>query len=57
MSETPGKVRHPGPRLGEHTDDVLRELLGLSEARLRELHKAGVIEPAPGKPSSKRASA
>jgi len=57
MSGTPGQVRHPGPRLGEHTDDVLREVLGLSEARLRELHAAGVIEPQPGKPSTKRAAA
>ena len=57
LSETPGKVRHPGPRLGEHTDEVLREVLGLSEARLRELHASGVIEAQPGKPSSKRAAA
>jgi formyl-CoA transferase len=57
MSETPGKVRHAGPRLGEHTDDVLREVLGLSEARLRELHQSGVIEPSPGKPSTKRVAA
>ena len=57
MSETPGRVDHPAPRLGEHTDEVLREILGLSEAQLRELHACGVIEPAPGKPSSKRAAA
>jgi crotonobetainyl-CoA:carnitine CoA-transferase CaiB-like acyl-CoA transferase len=57
MSETPGRVRHPGPRLGQHTDDVLRELLGLSDERLRALHAAGVIEPSPGNPSSKRAAA
>jgi len=57
MSDTPGKVRHPGPRLGENTDDVLREVLGLSDARLKELHTAGVIEPSPGKPSTKRAAA
>jgi formyl-CoA transferase/succinyl-CoA--D-citramalate CoA-transferase len=25
---TPGDIRHPGPRLGEHTDEVLHELLG-----------------------------
>jgi formyl-CoA transferase len=57
MSETPGKVGHPGPRLGQHTDEVLRELLGLSDEHLRRLHETGVIEPAPGKRSTKRAAA
>ena len=57
MSQTPGKVRHPGPRLGEHTDDVLREILELPDQRIRDLHRSGVIEPAPGKPSTKRAAA
>jgi crotonobetainyl-CoA:carnitine CoA-transferase CaiB-like acyl-CoA transferase len=33
----------PPPRLGAHTDEVLSEVLGLSEQRLQELRKAGVI--------------
>ena len=31
------------PMLGEHTDAVLRELLGCDDARLRELRESGVI--------------
>ncbi|HTK00361.1 MAG TPA: CoA transferase [Bordetella sp.] len=49
MSETPGRVSHPGPRLGAHTREVLQEVLGFSDARLDELHKAGVTAPG-GKP-------
>ena len=42
LSETPGKVRWPGPALGEHTDQVLGEL-GLSAERIAELRARGVI--------------
>jgi crotonobetainyl-CoA:carnitine CoA-transferase CaiB-like acyl-CoA transferase len=31
------------PGLGEHTDQVLREILGMQEARIKELRKEGVI--------------
>lgn len=33
----------PAPLLGEHTDDVLKEVLGCPEERLRTLREAGVI--------------
>jgi len=46
MSETPGAVRHPGPRLGQHTEAVLREVLGYDDARIRSLHDAGITAPA-----------
>ncbi len=29
FSATPGTIRHPGPSLGQHTDEVLAELLGV----------------------------
>ena len=32
-----------GPRLGEHTDEVLAELCGYGEDRLRQLHESGVL--------------
>ena len=32
------------PLLGRHTDEVLRGDLGLSDAELRGLHAAGVVE-------------
>ena len=43
MSETPGSIRHPAPLLGEHTEQVLRERLGLSDEEIERLHTAGVI--------------
>jgi 2-methylfumaryl-CoA isomerase len=33
----------PAPRLGEHTDEILLDLLGLSEGELGRLHDAGVV--------------
>jgi formyl-CoA transferase len=43
LSETPGEVRWPGPALGEHTDEVLGRVAGLSEAAIADLRKAGAI--------------
>ena len=37
-----GHVR-PAPRLGEHTDEVLADVLGLSAAEIGRLHDAGVV--------------
>jgi len=43
LSETPARVGGPGPLLGEHTDEVLAELLGSSEDELRALREEGVL--------------
>jgi crotonobetainyl-CoA:carnitine CoA-transferase CaiB-like acyl-CoA transferase len=42
---TEGEIRDPrrAPRLGEHTDDVLREVLGYGEGTIARLRAAGVI--------------
>jgi len=43
FSESKCSIRLPPPMLGEHTDAVLSELLGLDKGRLDMLHKEGVI--------------
>ena len=43
LSATPGKVRWPGPALGQHTDEVLAARAGCSPQKLAELRAAGVI--------------
>jgi formyl-CoA transferase len=42
MGLTPGGTRWLGPRLGEHTDEVLREL-GYDAGKLRDLKARGVV--------------
>jgi formyl-CoA transferase/succinyl-CoA--D-citramalate CoA-transferase len=42
---TPGAVRHAGPRLGEHTDDVLREVARLDADDVDQLRAAGLLGP------------
>ncbi|HEV2780050.1 MAG TPA: CoA transferase [Actinophytocola sp.] len=41
LSETPGRIRRPPPRLGEHTDEVLAAA-GLSTDEIRSLRTGGV---------------
>ena len=43
FSETPIEYRAPPPLLGEHTDDVLGELLGLDAGEIARLREGGVI--------------
>ena len=43
LSGTPGGVRGPAPRLGQDTDAVLTELLGLGPPEIHELRVAGVV--------------
>jgi crotonobetainyl-CoA:carnitine CoA-transferase CaiB-like acyl-CoA transferase len=43
MSETPGTIRRPAPLLGEHTERVLRDRLGLSSDEIARLKGVGAI--------------
>ncbi|MBN1686105.1 MAG: CoA transferase [Spirochaetales bacterium] len=43
MSATPGEVYAPAPRLGEHSIEVLREVLGYGEEAIRALRETKVI--------------
>ncbi|NQV48661.1 MAG: CoA transferase [Rhodospirillaceae bacterium] len=43
MSATPVSYRRPPPTLGQHTDEVLAELLGLTTSELEKLKKDGLI--------------
>jgi crotonobetainyl-CoA:carnitine CoA-transferase CaiB-like acyl-CoA transferase len=43
LSESPGEVRLPPPKLGEHTADILHEVLGLDDDTLAAYRAQGVI--------------
>mgnify|MGYP003329975909 CR=1 FL=1 len=42
LSETPGKLRHVGPVLGEHNEEIYRDL-GVSSVELTELKIQGIV--------------
>lgn len=44
LSKTPGEIRMPSPCLGEHTEYVCREILGISDEEFIELFQDGVFE-------------
>ncbi len=43
LSDTPGAVRSAPPLLGQHTDTILRDDLGLSEEAIAQLRAAGAV--------------
>lgn len=43
LSATPGSIREPAPLLGQHTDAVLRDYLGMDETAIAVLHQQGVL--------------
>ncbi len=43
LPEDPGTIRWPGPAIGAHTDEVMREILGLGPAEVQALRQEGVV--------------
>jgi crotonobetainyl-CoA:carnitine CoA-transferase CaiB-like acyl-CoA transferase len=43
MSDTPGAVRTPAPLLGEHTEEILRDRLGMTGEEIAQLKRARIV--------------
>lgn len=43
MSATPGAVERPAPTLGQHTEEILREMLGLTSQEVADLRAKKVL--------------
>ncbi len=43
LNETPGQVREPAPEFGQHTEEILLDLLGYDWDRITELRKSEII--------------
>jgi formyl-CoA transferase len=46
LSASPSEVTR-SPLLGEHTDEILREVLGYTESEVASIRGAGALDPAP----------
>ena len=47
LSRTPARIRRTPPRLGQHTEEVLRDWLGIDDAELRRLEGVDAVFLAP----------
>jgi crotonobetainyl-CoA:carnitine CoA-transferase CaiB-like acyl-CoA transferase len=47
LARRPGRIRRPAPLLGQHTTEILRECLGLTEAEVARLNQTGVTTSEP----------
>jgi crotonobetainyl-CoA:carnitine CoA-transferase CaiB-like acyl-CoA transferase len=44
MSKTPPSIRTDAPAIGQHTDEVLGNLLGIGDSELANLRGQGVVK-------------
>jgi formyl-CoA transferase len=44
LSDSPSEVTR-SPLLGEHTDEILRQVLGFSDHQVKEIHDSGALDP------------
>jgi len=44
LSDSPSDVTR-SPLLGEHTDEILRQVLGFSDHQVAEIHDSGALDP------------
>ena len=44
LSDSPTDVQR-SPLLGEHTDEILRQVLGFSDHQVAEIHDSGALDP------------
>ena len=43
MSATPGSIRMPPPSLGEHTNQILKNYLNISNSEIEHLREKNII--------------
>jgi crotonobetainyl-CoA:carnitine CoA-transferase CaiB-like acyl-CoA transferase len=43
LTETPGSIEWAGPKLGEHSEEVIKNLAGLSDEQYKKLVELGII--------------
>jgi benzylsuccinate CoA-transferase BbsF subunit len=44
FERTPSRLTSAAPLLGEHTDEVMRSVLGLDDSEIERLHEEGVLQ-------------
>ena len=52
MSKTPSFIRRPAPKLGEHNELILGDMLGRTPTEIEKLYEIGVLGTLPESPPS-----